>query len=80
LLPETAKKPAEFLVNVYPLVNTAPDASLTVRAPIVAPTGALVETVKLLMLTAMNFSALGENVLVSDLSPIVNLEMLFSQR
>jgi len=48
------EKPAEFLVNVYSLVNATPDASLTVTTPIVTPTSALAETVNLSMLIAMN--------------------------
>jgi hypothetical protein len=65
-----AKKPAEFLVNVYSLVNATPDASFTVTTPIVTPTSALAETVNLSMLIAMNFSALGEDGLDITFVPV----------
>jgi hypothetical protein len=62
LLPETAKKPAEFFVNPNWLFCAVPVASLKVRTPIVDPTAALVEMDRLLMLIAMSFSALANTV------------------
>jgi|SRR6516225_2815729 len=58
LLPETAKKPAEFFVNPNSLFCELPVASLKVRTPIVDPTAAFVEMDELLMLIAIKFSVL----------------------
>ena len=56
LLPEMAKKPPEFFVNMKLHGMMVPDASYTVNAPITVPAGTLVVIVKLLMLTVIQLT------------------------
>jgi len=57
LLPEIAKKPAEFFVKVKLHGSTVPDASQAVNTPTTVPGGALLFTSKLLILIVMRLSA-----------------------
>jgi len=57
LLPEMAKKPAEFFVNMKLHGITVPDASRAVSTPTIVPGIALLFIVKLLMLIVMKLSA-----------------------
>src|SRR5215470_5812916 len=50
LAPEIPKKPAAPLVRVKLLAKAVPPAFIMVRVPTVAPTAAVVETIKLLIL------------------------------
>jgi hypothetical protein len=56
LLPEMAKKPSEFFVNVKLQGTMVPDASYTVNAPMTVLAGTLVLIVKLLMLTVIELT------------------------
>src|SRR5215831_13706573 len=49
-VPEIPKKPAEPLVKVKLLAKAVPPAFIMVRVPTVAPTAAVVEIIKLLIL------------------------------
>ena len=53
LFPEIAKNPAEFFVNVKLHGMAVPDASCAVNRPTMVPEGALIFTVKLLILMVM---------------------------
>jgi hypothetical protein len=56
LAPEIAKNPAEFFVNVKLHGTTMPEASCAVSIPITVPAGALLFTVKLLILIVIQLS------------------------
>jgi hypothetical protein len=56
LFPEIARNPAEFFVNVKLHAMTAPEASRAVNTPTTVPAGALLFTVKLLILMVIQLS------------------------
>ena len=56
LFPEIARNPAEFFVNVKLQGMTVPDASRAVNTPTTVPAGALLFTVKSLILIVIQLS------------------------
>jgi hypothetical protein len=56
LFPKIARNPAEFFVNVKVQGTTVPDASRAVNTPTTVPGGALLFTVKLLILMVIQLS------------------------
>jgi len=56
LFPEMPKNPAEFFVNVKLLGTIVPEASCAVNTPTTVPAGAVLFTVKLLILIVIQLS------------------------
>ena len=68
LFPEIAKNPAELFVKENSLGMTAPDASYAVNTPTTVPAGALLFTVKLLILIVIRLSS-GNGGRLIDIDP-----------